>query len=135
MATGCYGWVSVPPTELPKLDDSAPPPPVRPGDEAWPVVRDVEGEPVDVIGPFTVKVRTKDGSKKFRSPLQCSLADGGLSLTADGASPRTFPLSEIERTEVYRYKETTSRIAVAVSIAATLAAIFFIGERVVHIGP
>jgi hypothetical protein len=125
LAGGCYGWVSVPPTELPKLDDSGPRPPVQGGEVAWPVVRDVDGDPVEVIGPFKVKVTTKEDRGKFRSPLRCSVADGGLLLSEDGGSPKSFPLSEIKRTEVYRYKTTTSNIAVAVGIAATLGLILF----------
>jgi hypothetical protein len=135
LASGCYGWVSVPPTELPKLDDNVPRPPVQPGTESWPVVRDVTGEPVEVVGPFSVKVTMKGESEDFMSPLRCSVADGGLRLAEAGASPKTFSLSEINRTEVYRYKTTASNIAVAVGIAAVLAAGYFIGDRVAHAGP
>jgi hypothetical protein len=135
MATGCYGWVSVPPTELPKLDDSAPRPSAQPGEEPWPVVLDVEGEPVDVVGPFKVKVRTNGGGNKFRSPLRCSVEDGGLRLAEEGASPKTFPLTEIKSTEVYRYKTTTSKVAVAVGIAATFGLILLLRDRLAHAGP
>lgn len=133
--SGCYGWVSVPPTELPKLDETAPRAPDQPRAGTWPVIRDVDGEPFEVIGSFTVSVKTASQSRKYASPIHCSVADEGLQLAGDGGSPQAFPLSEIERTEVYRYKSTTSTIAATVSIAATLAAIFFIGDRLVHAGP
>jgi hypothetical protein len=135
LSSGCYGWVQVPPTELPKLDDSVPRPPVQPAVGPWPVVRDVTGEPVEVVGSFAVKVTTKGDSEDFMSPLHCSVAEGGLRLAEDGASSKTFPLSEIERTEVYRYNATASNIVLVVSIAATVAVLLFFGDRLAHAGP
>jgi len=133
LASGCYGWVPVPPTELPKLDDSVPRP--QSGEGSWPVVHDAAGDPVEVIGAFSVEVTTKAGSDDFMSPLRCSVSDGGLRLAEEGGNPKTFPISEIESTKLYRYKSSTSNVVMAVGITAVGLLGLLIGNTLAHAGP
>ena len=96
MATGCYEWVRVPPSELPRLDEDGPRALVSPnGAPASPVVRDERGKNVEVPGDFAIKVTTGADSVDFMSPVHCSVKEGRLQLSQDDDKPKSFSLAQI----------------------------------------
>jgi hypothetical protein len=135
VATGCYEWVRVPPTELPRLDESAPRPIVRADGVIGPVVRAETGETIEVAGEFAVRVTTGADSTDFMSPLHCSLTDGTLHLAEEGTPTQSFRLDRIRSTEVYRRDGTLSALVEALGIAAAGAAVVLLGYGFAHSGP
>jgi hypothetical protein len=134
--TGCYTWVRVPPSELPRLDQGAPRALLSPdGPPATPVVRDEKGKDVEVAGDFAVKVTTAADSVDFMSPVHCSVKAGTLQLAEDETTPRSFTLGEIRSTEIYRYDRTLSTIVKTLGIVAGGVVLFLLGDAVAQGGP
>jgi hypothetical protein len=135
LATGCYEWVRVPPSELPRLDESAPRPIVRADGVVGPVVRAETGKTIEVAGEFAIRVTTGADSTDFMGPLHCSLTDGTLHLAEEGAPPQSFRLDQIQGTEVYRRDESLSALVEALGIVAAGAVAVLLGYGIAHSGP
>jgi hypothetical protein len=119
-ATGCYEWVRVPPSELPRLDQRAP--------NGTAVVRDERGKDIEVSDEFAVNVTTATDSVDFMSPLHCSITDGTLQLAQNDDQPQSFSLAAIKSTEVYRHDRPLSEIVMTLGIVAAIAVpVLFVG--------
>lgn len=120
VATGCYEWVRVPPSELPRLDQRAP--------NGTAVVRDERGGDVEVSDDFAVNVTTATDSVDFMSPLHCSIKDGTLQLAQNDDKPQSFSLAAIKSAEVYRHDRPLSEIVITLGIVAAVAVpVLFVG--------
>jgi hypothetical protein len=120
LATGCYEWVRVPPSELPRLDQRAP--------NGTAVVRDDRGKDLEVSDEFAVNVTTATDSVDFMSPLHCSIKDGTLQLAQNDDKPQSFSLATIKSTEVYRHDRPLSEIVTTLGIVAAIAVpVLFVG--------
>lgn len=125
VATGCYEWVRVPPSELPRLNERAP--------NGTAVVRDERGKNVEVLDDFAVRVTTASGSADFMSPLHCSMNEGMLQLSQNDDKPESFSLAQIESTEVYRYDRPLSQIVVTLGIVAAITvSVLLVGYGLSH---
>jgi len=113
LATGCYEWVRVPPSELPRLEQRGP--------NGTAVVRDERGKDVAVSDDFAVNVTTATDSVDFVSPLHCSIKDGTLRLAENDDTPQSFSLAAIKSTEVYRHDRPLSEIVITLGIVAAIA--------------
>jgi hypothetical protein len=124
-ATGCYEWVRVPASELPRLDQRPP--------NGMAVVRDERGKDLEVSDEFAVNVTTATDSVDFMSPLHCSIKDGTLQLAQNDEQPQSFSLTEIKSTEVYRYDRPLSQILATLGIvAAVVLPVLFVGYALEH---
>jgi hypothetical protein len=119
LSAGCYQWVQVPPAELPKLDRREP---------AAATVATADGKTVDVDGDFAVRVTTRRDSFDFTSPIKCTVTPERLEIAEVGAAPVLLSHADIERADVYRYRETLSR---TLMVGGAVLAVF-LGYLAVH---
>jgi hypothetical protein len=87
VVAGCYDWVTVRPTELPKLSAGAS------------EVERVDGSRVHVEGPVIAKVLSSFDAKKFYAP-RARIEGPMLTISGDDAPPTEFPLDEIREVRV-----------------------------------
>lgn len=124
LASGCYEWVRVPPSELPRLDQRPP--------NGTAFVRTERGKDIEVVGDFAINVTTATDSVDFMSPLRCSIKDDALQLAQNQDEPRSFSLTGIKSTEVYHYDRPLTEIVVVLGLVATVTAVGLAGYAIVH---
>ena len=76
---GCYDWIDIKPTELPKLTESS--------------ARRIEGpagEVVEVRRAYDVRITSLTGTANYSSPVRSSLSDGTLTVDGPGQTRQSF---------------------------------------------
>lgn len=125
-STGCYRWVSIKPTELPKLNGSyvratgrvsTPRGSVVTYEATVAHIERPDGTLVEVTGPYDAEITTTQGAAIYEHPVNSSV--DGSNLAVQGANRRLteFPLRDVTEVKVSQYNgAATSLLIAALSI-------------------
>jgi hypothetical protein len=126
--SGCYSWVDVKPTELPKLNGG--------GNVASGFMGEVEevhkveqsdGRMAEIRGSYDVRLTGTNGSElDFSHPVVATVAGDALTLRSENRAATNIPLADIQTAEVSQSHPQTawmvvSSVACALCIASLIA--------------
>ena len=117
-STGCYEWVAVRPSELPKLDhDGA-------QSEAERNVRNArlerpDGSLVEVNRSADVRLTTSSDTLEFVAPVVARIQKDDLWIRAGNAGNTKLPLSDVESAEVAKFDGGMTAVAIVGGVVGT----------------
>ena len=119
--SGCYSWVDVKPTELPKLNNAGG---VSSGfmGEVQEVhkVEQPDGKIAEIRGRYDVRLTGNNGTElDFDHPVVATLAGNDLTLQAENRAPTRLPLTDIRSAEVSQSHPETGWLVV-MSVAGAI---------------
>lgn len=134
---GCYSWVPIKATELPKLNGAStipvasmsltppPSPGVTPAG-AMVITKDSvahverpDGSLVEIKGQFDAQIDTPSGSTLFEYPVRSAVQDSSLLVQGANRAPTTIPLQQVTRVQVSQLNtEQTLLVSLLVTVAS-----------------
>jgi|GEM_PF-2699814 len=123
---GCYDWVAIRPSELPKLN-SLSSQTVAAGNLQVTVmtirtVRSPDGRLVEIRGAHDVQVRADGATVEFEHPVESSVADETLTVAGSNREDTRFALRTVDDVKVRQYSPGKT-----IALAAVLSLIPLVG--------
>jgi hypothetical protein len=125
---GCYDWVAVRPSDLPKLNAvssqtvSAGTAQVTLMDVR--TVRAPDGRLVEIRGAHDVEVTADGATVSFEHPVEAKVADETLTVAGKNREDTPFTLGKVQKVEVSQYAPGKTMAVLLVVALAPLAVVF-----------
>ena len=119
-STGCYEWIDIRPSELPKLQ-----PPPESSAEAHArnaTLERPDGSLLEIGRNADVRVTARGFEREFESPVHAEQVGDDLSIRAGNSGKMTVPIRDLRRVEVAKLDVSSTVVAIVAPIVfASLA--------------
>lgn len=119
-SAGCYQWVEVRPTELPKLNASEgeKATPERPPSRSARLER-TDGSLLEIGRNADVRLETAQGTYDFASPVVARVVKNDLWIKAGNTGRTTVPLDDVRSAEVAKFDGDATALAIVGGVIGT----------------